>query len=116
MKKIIDVLSCKCPKCKTDKIFQQPGNVFMLKMPKMYEKCTSCGYKFEKEPGFFFGAMFVSYGLGAGQMIINLLLFWSFLDYSIFTVFCIISVVSIILSITNFRLSRSIWIHLFYKE
>lgn len=116
MKKVVDVLSCKCPKCENANIFYQRGNVLLLKMPKMHERCISCDYKFEKEPGFFFGAMFVSYGIGAGQMILNLIIFWWFLDYSIFTVFWIISALSIMLSITNFRISRSIWIHLFYEK
>jgi hypothetical protein len=31
---------------------------------KMNEQCPSCGLKFEREPGYFFGAMYFSYGLG----------------------------------------------------
>ncbi|MEP0302665.1 MAG: DUF983 domain-containing protein, partial [Maribacter dokdonensis] len=72
-------------------------------------------FKFEKETGFFFGAMFVSYALAVAQMIISLVLFWYFVDLSPLRVFTIIALVTVLLSTFNFRLSRSIWIHLFYK-
>jgi hypothetical protein len=29
----------------------------------MHERCPSCGLKFEREPGYFLGAMYLSYGL-----------------------------------------------------
>jgi len=29
----------------------------------MNETCPACGHRFEREPGFFLGAMYVSYGL-----------------------------------------------------
>ncbi|MEP3372143.1 MAG: DUF983 domain-containing protein [Maribacter dokdonensis] len=81
----------------------------------MNERCSECNFKFEKETGFFFGAMFVSYALAVAQMIISLVLFWYFVDLSPLRVFAIIALVTILLSTFNFRLSRSIWIHLFYK-
>ena len=30
----------------------------------MYERCEVCNLKFEREPGYFLGAMYISYGLG----------------------------------------------------
>jgi len=116
MREVIDVLNCKCPKCKKENIFSNRGNILLFKMPKMNDRCIECNYKFEKEPGFFFGSMFVSYALGAGQMIISLILFWHYLDLPPIKVFFIIAITSILLSTINFRVSRSIWIHLFYKD
>jgi uncharacterized protein (DUF983 family) len=81
MKKIFDVLNCKCPKCEKGNIFNDPGNILLFNIPKMNNRCKECDFKFEKEPGFFFGAMFVSYGLAAAQMIISLFVFWSFIDF-----------------------------------
>lgn len=116
MKKVIDVLSCKCPKCKKDNIFSNRGSVFFFKMPKMNERCNTCNYKFEIEPGFFFGSMFVSYALGAGQMIACFIVFWHYLDLHPFKVFAIITLMLILLSNINFRVSRSIWSYMFYKD
>lgn len=30
----------------------------------MWPTCPSCGLKFDREPGYFLGAMYISYGLG----------------------------------------------------
>lgn len=42
------------------------GTLFSTKFMKMNEKCFCCGQSFMPEPGYYFGAMFVSYGLNAG--------------------------------------------------
>ena len=34
----------------------------------MYERCAVCGLKFEREPGYFLGAMYISYGLALGTI------------------------------------------------
>lgn len=34
---------------------------------EMNATCPVCGHRFEREPGFFQGAMYVSYGLGIGR-------------------------------------------------
>ncbi|TJY34672.1 DUF983 domain-containing protein [Pontimicrobium aquaticum] len=111
-----NALNCKCPKCKSNNIFNYKGNILLFRMPKMNERCGNCNYKFEKETGFFFGAMFVSYALAVAQMVVSLVLFWYFFDLSPLRVFFIITVIAVLLSTFNFRLSRSIWIHLFYKD
>ncbi|WP_298247788.1 DUF983 domain-containing protein [uncultured Christiangramia sp.] len=80
----------------------------------MNERCEKCNFKFEKETGFFFGAMFVSYALAVAEMIASLIIFWVLIDLSPLIVFLIIAFVAFISSTFNFRVSRSIWIYLFY--
>lgn len=116
MSKILDALQCKCPKCKKGNMFSDKGNILVFRIPQMREKCKVCQFKFEKETGFFFGAMFVSYALAAGQMMISLLVFWSFIELSPIKVFIIISITAFLLATINYRLSRSIWTYLFYKD
>ncbi|HCM74790.1 MAG TPA: DUF983 domain-containing protein [Cytophagales bacterium] len=54
--------SGKCPKCRKGDIFKT--SLFDLSgFWKMNNNCTQCGVSFEPEPGFYFGAMFVSYAL-----------------------------------------------------
>ena len=115
MKKVFTVLNCKCPQCEKGNIFYDSGNILLFNIPKMNNRCTECDFKFEREPGFFFGAMFVSYGLAAAQMIISLIVFWSFIDFSPLKVFLIITVIAVLLGTINYRVSRSIWIYLFCK-
>ena len=116
MSKVVDILKCKCPNCRKGDVFSEGGNIFLFKMPKMNSRCPECDFKFEKETGFFFGAMFVSYALSVAQMIISLVLFWYFVDLSPVRVYIIIASIAILMSTLNFRLSRSIWIYIFYKN
>jgi len=113
MIKVINSLKCKCPKCRKGNIFINKGNVLFFDIPRMNNHCNECNYKFERETGFFFGAMFVSYGLSVIQMIISLVVFWAFADMPPLSVFIIISTIAILTSTINFRVSRSIWITLF---
>ena len=116
MSKFFDALNCKCPKCNKGKIFINRGSLLLFKIPKMNAVCVECDLKFEREPGFFFGAMFVSYALAVGQMIISLIVFWSLINFSPLRVFLIIVMISVLLGAVNYRVSRSIWIHLFHKD
>ncbi|WP_300441396.1 DUF983 domain-containing protein [Christiangramia sp.] len=114
MTTVVDVIKGKCPNCNKADIFETKGNIFLFRMPKMNERCEKCNFKFEKETGFFFGAMFVSYALAVAEMIASLIIFWVLIDLSPLIVFLIIALVAFISSTFNFRVSRSIWIYLFY--
>jgi uncharacterized protein (DUF983 family) len=55
-------LKCKCPRCWEGDIFKYPLSDY-LKFSKMNLQCSVCAASFEPEPGFYYGAMFVSYAL-----------------------------------------------------
>ncbi|APG66211.1 DUF983 domain-containing protein [Tenacibaculum todarodis] len=116
MPKVLNILKCKCPNCKDGKMFYKTGNFLLLKAPKMNAFCKKCNFKFEKEPGFFFGSMFVSYALVAAEMIATAVLFRLILNFSYINVIIIAITIAILLSTFNFRSSRSIWIYMFYSE
>lgn len=116
MIQIAPILKEKCPKCHKGDVFHISGNIFKFKMPKMNSNCPTCGYKFERETGFFYGAMFVSYSLAAGEMIAILVLLWALLGLSPLNVFITVVIVAFLASTFNFRLSRIIWMYIFYKE
>jgi len=116
MANVIDMLKCKCPNCKKGKMYNQLGSLFLFKAPKMNANCSECDFKFEKEPGFFFGAMFISYALIVAEMVASVVIFKFILDLSYIAVVSLSVLISILLSITNFRISRSIWVYMFYKN
>jgi len=74
-----------------------------------------CGQKFEPEPGFYFGAMFISYiflaffSLGLTGLLV--FYFHQSVDFS----FLILLLILGVMFIWNLRFSRSIWIHLVVK-
>ena len=111
-----NALKGKCPNCKQGKIFNTNGNPFLFKMPSMRKRCNLCNYKFDLEPGFFFSAMYVSYAIACAQMIVCFIITWVLLDLPILVTFFCVMAIAILSSSLNFRLSRIIWMYMFYKK
>jgi uncharacterized protein (DUF983 family) len=61
-----------CPRCRAGKIFRKSVWLF----PGMYERCPVCGLKYDREDGYFLGAMYISYGLGLGTITVLAVLVW----------------------------------------
>jgi uncharacterized protein (DUF983 family) len=53
------LLSLRCPRCHEGKIFS--SSTYSFKFADMPTDCPVCGQPTEPEPGFYYGAMFVSY-------------------------------------------------------
>ena len=111
---LINILNNKCPNCHNGNIFKHSLLHFNFSFPKMNHKCDVCGTKFEKEPGFFFGAMFVSYGIGVAEALLTYFIASLFFDtnFDLRTI-PIIAIVIIILTRFNIKLSRIVWIYIF---
>ena len=107
-------LTCKCPKCRKSGMFPKGTLLNPLKFHQMNTHCANCGQNFEPEPGFYFGAMFVSYGLNTAFFVaVWILLALMVEDYSLSTVLILLGLTVIIFLPLTFRLSRSIWIAIF---
>ena len=78
----------------------------------MYERCPVCGLKFEREQGYFLGAMYISYGLALVTITIIALLLWLGLKWSLqkTVVWAIVLFVPFAPLLTFF--SRVLWIYL----
>ena len=110
------ILSLRCPKCRTGHLFQsgkisRPGSLFT-----MHPACPHCKQSFDPEPGFYFGSMFVSYGINTALFLISwvaLLLIYP--DYTLTLLLGILTAVVILSLPLSFRWSRSIWLALFVR-
>lgn len=111
MSAISGILGEKCPKCEKGKVFYKKGNPLLFTMPRMNERCPVCDHQFEKEPGYFFGSMYVSYGLTVAEMIAVFVISY-FLTDNYALILVIIAIMAVLLSTFNFRLSRMIWIYM----
>lgn len=65
--KLEAVIQCKCPRCRKGPIFS--GNIYSFKGQVTNEYCSHCHLRFEREPGFFYVAMFISYAMNVAEMI-----------------------------------------------
>jgi hypothetical protein len=82
----------------------------------MHSACPHCKQSFEPEPGFYFGAMFISYAINTALFIgswVGLLLIYP--NYTLSMLLGILTAVVILSLPLSFRLSRSIWLALFVR-
>lgn len=104
----------KCPRCRTGKIFTEPFRMSNpLDMPK---KCQYCGQVTEPEPGFYYGAMFLSYILNSWFILIPTLILVFYFKWSVGGA---MALAIAICALTFFRLargSRSLWLHIMVKH
>lgn len=111
---IVHILNNDCPHCEKGKVFNEKNIFFNFGFPKMNEYCPHCHYKFEKEPGYFFGAMYVNYGLTVAQAIATYVIAQFFFAVTFdLRIIPIIAVVIISMASFNIRLSRLLWIYIF---
>lgn len=111
---ILHLFKNECPNCYKGKVFRDKSFFFSLGFPKMNKHCSHCHFKFEKEPGYFFGAMFVSYALAVGEGIMTYLVVHPFFEKAFdLRMIPIVGTVLLSLCFFNIRLSRIIWIYAF---
>ena len=80
----------------------------------MHENCPSCDQKFEVEPGFFIGAMYVSYAMSVGLFLtVGLVLYYLFNDPELWVYLLVVTSLVVILLPFIFRYSRVLYLYWF---
>lgn len=80
----------------------------------MHDKCPVCGQTFQPEPGFYFGAMYVSYGFSVAiTVIVGIVLYHGFGDPDLWVYMTTVILAVAAIWPIQYRLSRSIFLHLF---
>ena len=104
-----DILQQRCPRCRSGSIFRH--SIF-LGFPKMHERCPVCDLKFDREPGYFLGAMYVSYGLGIVIIALFAALLWYVTGWWITkdTIWAVVLFLPLAPTVT--LLARVLWIYL----
>lgn len=105
----------KCPRCHTGNFFKYNNAYKLPGFSEMNLKCEHCKESFEKETGYYFGAMFVSYALNIalGVGLFLLLVLALNIDTLIYLFTFLGSV--LVLFPWVFRTSRLIWINIFVR-
>ena len=107
------ILDERCPRCRQGRMFKY-AKYDIMNFAKMHEQCPDCGLNFELEPGFYTGAMYVSYVFSVAIfIIIGFLLYYFFNDPDIFIYVLATSITIMLLFPALFRYSRVIYLHLF---
>ena len=111
--KLNSILTGSCPKCQEESMYldQNPYNLGIIY--KMHEICSHCGTKYSIEPSFFYGAMYVSYGLGVAFAVAAFIISFVFFGSTLMTSFIAIVITLIVMMPVIMRLARNIWINMF---
>lgn len=111
--KLYSILTGTCPKCQNESMYLDKNPLHFDKILKMNENCSHCGLHYQIEPSFFYGAMYVSYGLNVAIGIAAFIISFVFFDSNLKVAFIAI-IASLILSFPFvLRLSRNIYINMF---
>lgn len=107
------VLKCKCPNCRDGSMFSHSA-YDLRNFSKMPENCPVCKFRFEPEPGFFYGSMYVSYGLSVGIFITSIVLLQLLIiNPTLLQYISTVSIAAILLYPLTFRYARVIFINIF---
>ncbi|MFY0598914.1 MAG: DUF983 domain-containing protein [Cyclobacteriaceae bacterium] len=88
----------------------------LKKSGKMNKTCSCCSQTFEPEPGYYYGAMFVSYGFNTAYFLgVWILLSLLFENVQVLDVIIALIVLVIALLPLTFRWSRALWISIFVR-
>jgi uncharacterized protein (DUF983 family) len=102
------MLAGRCPRCLEGAMFPR---TLLGAVGLMNPRCPVCGMQFLREAGYFLGAMYVSYGLGALTVLPVGVLLAVVLHWSLAIVMPL-AIVQAILSMPLFlRFSRIIWLY-----
>ena len=110
--KLYSILTGSCPKCHEESMYLEKNPYKLNDLYKMHETCSHCHTRYLIEPSFFYGAMYVSYGLNVAIGILTFIIVFQF-DRSMITSFISIFLVLILSFPIVMRMSRNIYINLF---
>jgi uncharacterized protein (DUF983 family) len=93
----------RCPICCEGRIFERGM--------KMNERCPVCGLRFEREPGYFLGSLYISYAIASAALIAGMYVGnWLFpsIDLGYMVLICAVLFIPLVPLVT--RYARVIWI------
>ena len=119
------MLTHTCPVCRKASIFKNPSVYTWVDLGSMHAECLNCRSNLVPETGFYFGAAYVSWALTVVLWVSVLvalklldaigLIEFGFLTHPI-TFLTSGGIATILVFPYLFRLSRSIWAHMFIKK
>lgn len=115
--KLYSIINNKCPKCHEGSFFTSPHAYDLKTFSDMPDECPVCHQTYQPEPGYYYGAMYVSYALNVAIFVTvwvaTNVLFQDGVGVWWLVLASIIAGVG--LMPLSFRLARLIWINFFIR-
>jgi uncharacterized protein (DUF983 family) len=111
--RLYSVLRWKCPNCHGGDLFCTSNPYNPSRIAEMPDSCPDCGQKYLLEPGFYYGAMYVSYALTVALSVavfVAMIVLW---EFSIGWYLGLNAAAIILMFPIIFRTSRAVWLNIF---
>ena len=111
--KLNSILTGTCPRCQEESMYEHKNAYNLKNIYKMHENCSHCGLHYQIEPSFFYGAMYVSYGLNVAVGVAAFIIANVFLSLDLVQSF--IAIIGMVILAFPFvvRWARNIYINMF---
>ena len=111
--KLYSILTGSCPRCHEESMYVDKNPYHLSKLYTMHDDCSHCKLHYNIEPSFFYGAMYVSYGLTVAIGIAVFIITKVFIGLDLLQSFIAIIIALVLLTPVTFRLARNIYINMF---
>lgn len=111
--KLYSITNNKCPRCHEGDFFKEKSVFKFKNLMKLNETCSTCDLKYVMEPSFFYGAMYVNYGITVGIAIIAFMVSKFAIGLSLNISFLSIILALVLATPFTIRLARILWINFF---
>ena len=92
----------KCPRCGLGRLYRRPFS--------MHDSCLHCGLKFEREQGYFVGAIYVNYAATVGIAVPGFFILDAFTTMTIHQQLALWIPFAVVFPLLFFHHSRSLWL------
>jgi uncharacterized protein (DUF983 family) len=111
--KLQAIIGAKCPHCRQGDIFEYPASR-ISRFTETRERCPVCRQRYEVEPGFFIGAMYISYSFAVALMVaVSVAVFVLGKDPDLWVYLVAVIVANLLLTPFMFRYSRVLMLYWF---
>ncbi|WBO83017.1 DUF983 domain-containing protein [Hymenobacter yonginensis] len=109
---LLAMVQQRCPRCHQGPLFTHPA--LSTKFMSMPAQCPVCSQAYEPEPGFYWGAMYISFVFSTGIMlVIGFAVYFLLNDPDTWVYIVCVAVVSLLFTPLSLRYSRTLMLYLF---
>ena len=110
---LLAMVAQKCPRCHHGPLFKHSA-LNLRKFDEMYEDCVACRQYYEPEVGFYWGAMYISYGFSTGIVFLTgVLLYYLANDPPVWGYITVVAAIVLALTPLLFRYARVVMLYFF---
>lgn len=107
------LLALRCPRCHRGKLFSHSA-LNLRQFDEMPVACPVCAQAFEPEVGFYWGAMYISYGFSTGIVaLVGMLLYFMGHDPELWVYVTAVTVAVLAFTPLMFRYARAVMLYAF---